>query len=110
MRRGVCLVTPFEEFHRRIDAAGPARHARRGKTHLDARQRSHQGKLVALAEVADAKHLAGNLAEAGAERHVVFSSTVLRNLSASWPGGISTAVSTGENSDGSRHSTSSPHC
>src|SRR5438270_4046169 len=58
MRRGICLVTSFQELHRRIDAAGAVRHARGGKTHLDARQRSHQGQLVALAEVADAKYLA----------------------------------------------------
>src|SRR3982074_3505516 len=38
------------------------------------------------------------------------SSTVLRNLSASCPGGISTAVSTGEYSAGSRHNTSRPQC
>lgn len=49
----------------------PMRHARSGETHLDAGQGPNQRQFVALAEVTNAKHLAGELAQTGAERHVV---------------------------------------
>src|SRR5258708_6241874 len=63
--RGIQRRALFQRRHRGVDAAGPVRHARGGKTHLHPGQGSHQGKFVALAEVADAKHLAREFSQAG---------------------------------------------
>src|SRR5450631_1651110 len=70
IRRGIGLGARLQRLHRRVDAAGAVRYARGGQSHLDAGQRPQQGQFVALAEMADAEHLAGELGEAGAERHV----------------------------------------
>src|SRR6202035_5769543 len=64
---GIRGRTLFQRRHRGVDAAGAMRHARGSKTHLHTGQGSHQGELVALAEVSDAKHLARDFAQAGTE-------------------------------------------
>src|SRR5690242_2926397 len=57
-------------LHRRLYTFPFHLHAGELETHLHAGQRAHQREIVEIAEVADAEHLAGELAEAGAERHV----------------------------------------
>src|SRR3981081_3544398 len=71
MRRRIGFRPLFEIGHRSFDTAGAVRHARSGKAHLHARQGSDQGKFIALAEMADAKHFTCEFAQAGAERHIV---------------------------------------
>src|SRR4051794_21723081 len=71
MSRRIRLGAFFKRLHRSFDATCPMRHARGGETHFHAGQGSHQGKLIALPEVADAKYFACEFAQAGAERHVV---------------------------------------
>src|ERR1700758_2263214 len=61
----------LQEFHRSIDAAGAMRHAGDREAHFDASESGKQRELVAFAEMADAEHLAGDLGEARAKRHVV---------------------------------------
>jgi hypothetical protein len=46
------------------------RYAGKAKPHLDAGQRGDHGEVVGVAEVADAEYLAGELGQAGAQRHV----------------------------------------
>src|SRR6266403_737707 len=70
-RRRIRLAALLEQRHRRRHAAGAMRHAGQRQSHLDAGQRAQERQLVALAEMADAKHFSGELAQAGAERHVV---------------------------------------
>src|SRR4051812_21463806 len=56
--------------HRRRAAAGLHRHAPEPEAHLPPRQRAHQGEVVEVAKVPDAKYLARELAQTRAERHV----------------------------------------
>ena len=46
------------------------RHLGEIETHLDARQRAHQHQIVEVADMADPEHLALDLVQAGAKRHV----------------------------------------
>src|SRR4029453_10736544 len=46
------------------------RHAGGRQSDLDARERAHEHQVVEVAKMADAKHLARELAETRAERHV----------------------------------------
>src|SRR3979411_1922908 len=64
--------SPFEIRHRGFHTPGPMRHSGSGHPHLHAGQSSHEGQLVALAEVADAAHIANDCAKSGHERHNVF--------------------------------------
>src|SRR4029077_20770402 len=58
----------FERSHRGFHAARTVRHAGGGEPHLDAGQGAKQSELVALAEMADAKHFSSELAEARTKR------------------------------------------
>ena len=53
-----------------LHAARLVRHLGEAERHLDAGQRAHQHQVVEVAEMADAEHLARDLAEALAERQV----------------------------------------
>ena len=57
-------------FQRRGHAAVGMRNARQRQAHLHARERSSQHQVVEVAQMSDAKRLAGQLAESAAERHV----------------------------------------
>jgi len=46
------------------------RHSRQRQAHLDAGERPAERQIVEEAEMADAEHLAGELAKTGAERHI----------------------------------------
>src|SRR3954465_12206331 len=59
-----------EIIHRSLHAALAAWNARKREAHLDAGKRSDDGEIVRIAEMTDAEHLAGNLGQPGAERHV----------------------------------------
>src|SRR6185437_12284789 len=48
----------------------PMRHAQETQAHLDPGQRSRQHQVVEATEMADAEDLAGEFAQAGAERHI----------------------------------------
>src|SRR5499433_3097923 len=56
--------------HRGLHAALLVRHAGERQRHLGAGERTHQHRLVDVAEMADAEHLAGERAEARAVRDV----------------------------------------
>src|SRR5215831_9500804 len=56
--------------HRGLHAALLVRHAGERQRHLGAGERAHQHRLVDVAEMADAEHLAGERAEARAVRDV----------------------------------------
>src|SRR5438105_4673966 len=56
--------------HRGLYASDAMRHLGECERHLDASERADDGEVVGVAEMADAKDLAGELAEAGAERNV----------------------------------------
>src|ERR1700736_4497014 len=71
MGRCIGVGALLQKRHRRRYAAGAVRHTGERQSHLDTGQRAQQSELVALAEMADAKHLAGKLRQSGAERHVV---------------------------------------
>src|ERR1700738_2901081 len=71
MGRCIGVGALLQKRHRRRYAAGAVRHTGERQSHLDTAQRAQQSELVALAEMADAKHLAGKLRQSGAERHVV---------------------------------------
>src|SRR5207247_11389115 len=57
-------------FHRRANAFPLYRNAGKRQAHFHAGQRAHQGEVVEVAEMPDAEHLAAELAQSGAERHV----------------------------------------
>src|SRR5262245_6492195 len=57
-------------LHRGLHAFLLHRHAGEAEAHLHAGERAHQREIVEVAEMADAEHLAAQLGEAGAERHV----------------------------------------
>src|SRR5262249_33283061 len=59
-----------EVVHRSAHALGFVGNASELQSHLDASQRGNHGEVVGVAEMAGAKHLAGNLAEASAQRYV----------------------------------------
>src|SRR5215831_4515254 len=84
--------------HGRGDAAGAVRNPGAVQSHLDSRQRAAQHQIVEVPEMADAKHLGPNFAEAGAERHVE-----------GFEDDFAQAIGELECSRGSTHSTSRPH-
>src|SRR4051812_5884548 len=57
-------------LHRRLHTLALHWHAGKLESHLNAGQRAHQREIVEIAKMADAEYLAGQLAEARAERHV----------------------------------------
>src|SRR5438309_6615556 len=65
-----CLGAVRKIFHRRANTLSLYWNAGKRQAHFHAGQRAHQGEVVEVAEMADAEHLATELAEAGAERHV----------------------------------------
>src|ERR1700730_8558358 len=71
MGRCIGVGALLQKRHRRRYAAGAVRHTGERQSHLDTGQRAQQSELVALAEMADPKHLARQLGQAGTERHVV---------------------------------------
>src|SRR6185312_15610355 len=52
------------------EAAGAVWYAPQAKAHFNAAQRAGEHEIVERAEMADSKHLAGELAKSGSERHV----------------------------------------
>src|SRR5882672_5210545 len=60
-----------EMLEGREHAALLVRHAGELESHLDAGERAGEREVVEIAEMPDAKYLAGEASEAGAERHVV---------------------------------------
>src|SRR5207247_3536257 len=61
---------PRKVMHGRLYTAGPMRHAGARQAHLDPGQCAEQRQIVEVSKVADAKHLALELVQPGAERHV----------------------------------------
>ena len=103
------LGTPDKPAHRLPRLRGKASRTRQ-KPHLHARTSvPHSMRSLKPAEMADAENaLPASRAKPGAERHVVASSTLARNASASWPSGIMIAVSEPLYSAGLRHSIRAP--
>ena len=69
------LITCFNRIfrkarHSRLDPASLVRHLGKRQAHLHPGQRAHQRQVVEVADVSDAKHLVGDLAQSAAERHV----------------------------------------
>jgi hypothetical protein len=77
-----------QRFERGGNASRAMRNARDFEAHLDAAERAGEHQIVERAEMSDAKHLAGKLAEAGAKGHVEIVEDHLRRRSALWPSGV----------------------
>jgi hypothetical protein len=72
-----------------------------GERELDGAERAQQHRLVQITHVTDAEYLPLQHCEAAAQCHAVAVRCDLAKRSASWPGGISTAVSESEAASGS---------
>src|SRR5258706_1049863 len=65
-----CFGAVRKILHRRADTFLLRWNAGEQEAHLDSGESAHQRQIVEVAEVSDAEHLAGKLAQAGAQRHV----------------------------------------
>src|ERR1700760_448514 len=61
---------PGQDIHGGQYTAAAMRPGREIETHFDAGQGSHQHQIIEMTDMADPKHLALDLVETGAKRHV----------------------------------------